>query len=49
VPREDFPEKSMIYVAFDFFWELEDDRSFPGEAEHRAYFISSELPHWPQE
>lgn len=45
VPREDFPEGSKIYVRFVFSWELDNDHEFPGEAEHRAYFYSSDLPH----
>lgn len=48
IPREELPGNSKIYVRFVFTWELDDEQEFPGEAEHRAYFISGQLPHWPQ-
>jgi hypothetical protein len=49
VPRGDFPKGSNIFLLFEYAWELDQDNRFPGEADHRAYFISGHLPQWPQE
>jgi hypothetical protein len=48
VPRENFPERGLIYVTFTYSWEMDGEHFFPGEAEHQAEFVTGELPHWPQ-
>ena len=47
VPRENFPEHSQINVEFNFLWEFSNDDRVRDEAVHRAYFLSSNLPTWP--
>jgi hypothetical protein len=49
VPRRDFPRGSEIYVEFNFSWELDQGERVRREAVHRAYFLSSDLPSWPQQ
>lgn len=48
VPRREFPSGSEIYVEFNFSWELTQNETVRGEAVHRAYFLTSDLPVWPQ-
>jgi len=48
VPRRDFPRGSEIYVEFNFSWELDHGERVRRESVHRAYFLSSNLPPWPQ-
>ena len=47
IPRDNFPKGSSIYVEFNFLWELNNDDRVRDEAVHRAYFLASNLPTWP--
>jgi hypothetical protein len=49
VARRNFPTGSAIYVEFNFSWELTEGETVRREAIHRAYFLTSSLPPWPQE
>ena len=48
VPREDFPPYSKIFVEVGFLWELVKGERVRDEVVHRAYFLSIDLPRWPQ-
>lgn len=48
VPRREFPNGSQIYVEFNFSWELNEGETVRREVVHRAYFLTSDLPPWPQ-
>ena len=49
VPREDFPKNSQLFVEFDFSWELSKGERLRDEAVHRAYFLSIDMPRWPEQ
>jgi hypothetical protein len=50
VPLDDFPERGLIYVPFSYSWERRIRWGvLRGEAEHRAKFISGNLPRRPSE
>ena len=48
VPQEDFPKYSQLFVEFDFSWELSKGERLRDEVVHRAYFLSIDLPRWPE-
>lgn len=48
VKRVDLPKDGAIFVQFDYSWELFRGDPVRNEAEHRAYFLSMDLPRWPE-
>ena len=48
VPQEDFPKCSQLFVDFDFSWELSRGERLRDEVVHRTYFLSIDLPRWPE-
>lgn len=48
VPRGVLTNARQIYVDFNFSWELTQARTVRREAFHQAYFVTSDLPHWPE-
>jgi hypothetical protein len=48
VPREDLPKYSELFIAFNFSWELTKGNRLRDEVVHRAYFLSIDLPRWPE-